>query len=419
MNALKLSTLSLLLCSSISFASSGAGTTGAQILNIPVGARAVSMGDAHTALADDASSLYWNPAGLGILQQSHASFMYNQNIQDQTYSHVGVAVPMEMGGFGASISHLGYGDIKGFDDNGIEQGNVSAYSAVMTVGGAFASDYYSIGMNVKGLQSKLADVSANAFAADFGVQAIYPEEVLGGTLRFGATYRNLGTSLKFIEQKDQLPRNWKLGVAALQMLDKRLNLALDYGHGNDESSVINAGAEVFFSKYLALRAGYLKSDVEGNGLRGGLGLKVGDVSFDYAFASLGDLGLSHRYELGLHFGEIRPLLSPEERKLLRRAKLAIDQQQYSEAVLLLDSLMTLVPNYKPVRSLMKVAMKAQESTERTAKANLQFQYKERLSGNGPDNGQFAELNDIENLIKSADNALNPDLAQTVYEVKEK
>ena len=55
------------------------GTSGGQILNMGVGARAIAMGEAYTAQADDVSSLYWNPAGIGLLNQSQASFMYNQS----------------------------------------------------------------------------------------------------------------------------------------------------------------------------------------------------------------------------------------------------------------------------------------------------------------------------------------------------
>ena len=49
------------------------------ILKIGVGARAIGMGEAYTAQADDVSSLYWNPAGLALMQERQASFMpYDQ-----------------------------------------------------------------------------------------------------------------------------------------------------------------------------------------------------------------------------------------------------------------------------------------------------------------------------------------------------
>ena len=42
------------------------GTTAAPMLKVGIG-RATGMGDAFVAVADDASSAYWNPAGLAQL----------------------------------------------------------------------------------------------------------------------------------------------------------------------------------------------------------------------------------------------------------------------------------------------------------------------------------------------------------------
>ena len=105
---------------------SGPGTAGGNILNFGVGARAIAMGEAYTAVADDASSLYWNPAGIALLNQSQAAFMYNQSFQDMNYSNAGAAVPLENGGLGASVSYLGYGNIDGLDASGNPTGNVNA-----------------------------------------------------------------------------------------------------------------------------------------------------------------------------------------------------------------------------------------------------------------------------------------------------
>ena len=42
------------------------GTTAAKFLHMNVGSRAVGMGGAFTSIANDASAMYWNPAGLGF-----------------------------------------------------------------------------------------------------------------------------------------------------------------------------------------------------------------------------------------------------------------------------------------------------------------------------------------------------------------
>lgn len=50
--------------SRLALAQGGPGTTGAVELKIPVGPRAIAMGEAFVAVANDANAIYWNPAGL-------------------------------------------------------------------------------------------------------------------------------------------------------------------------------------------------------------------------------------------------------------------------------------------------------------------------------------------------------------------
>src|SRR5215510_2370911 len=80
----------------------GPGTTSADVLKIPVGARAVGMGEAYVAQADDVSSLYWNPAGLALMQERQASFMYDQMYQDLKFQNANIGIPLENGAIGGS-----------------------------------------------------------------------------------------------------------------------------------------------------------------------------------------------------------------------------------------------------------------------------------------------------------------------------
>jgi hypothetical protein len=379
-------------------AAGGAGTSGGALLNIGVGARAIAMGEAYTAQADDVSSLYWNPAGIALLNQSQASFMYNQFIRDLTYHNAAVAVPLENGGLGASVSYLSYGPIQGFDDQGNTTGDVNAYSGVGTLGGALLGDFWAAGFNLKAIQTALADVSATGFAADAGATLVYPKEVLGGTMRAGMTVRNLGTGLKFIDQKDPFPRQWRVGVAAVQMMRRKLNLSLDYGQEREMSGAVYGGAEYWVIPNVALRAGYSGADAEGNGLRAGLGLKFRDLSFDYAFSDYGDLGLSHRYEVSMRFGEIRSTLTPEMRRMFRQAKAAIAAGRYGEATLLLDSLIAMGPNYKPFRRYVKIAMTQYEANHMVEAKK----YVPALSSGKTHADERVELQDLEMLLNLSD-----------------
>src|SRR5579864_762104 len=158
---------------------SGPGTTAADILKIGVGARAIGMGEAYVAQADDVSSLYWNPAGLALMQERQASFMYDQMYQDLKFQNANIGIPLENGAIGGSLSYLSYGDIQGFDQNGVMTGNQTAYSGVATLGAAWLGNQWSAGANVKGIQEKLADEKTTAAAFDLGANVIYPKPVLG------------------------------------------------------------------------------------------------------------------------------------------------------------------------------------------------------------------------------------------------
>ena len=67
---------------SIAQGSSKSGTTAAQFLKIGVGARAVGMGSAFAATADDITSIYWNPAGLAANLSNEAMFNHTNWIAD-------------------------------------------------------------------------------------------------------------------------------------------------------------------------------------------------------------------------------------------------------------------------------------------------------------------------------------------------
>jgi type IX secretion system protein PorV len=401
---------------------SGPGTTAADILKIGVGARAIGMGEAYVAQADDVSSLYWNPAGLALMQERQASFMYDQMYQDLKFQNANIGIPLENGAIGGSLSYLSYGDIQGFDQSGVPTGNQSAYSGVATLGAAWLGDQWSAGVNAKGIQEKLADETANDAAFDIGGNVIYPKPVLGGTLRFGAVAQNLGSSMKFEQQSDPLPMDWKVGVAAVQLMDRRLNVSLDYTTPKDDSGFVSSGFEYWLVPFIALRAGYVNSKTEGSGMRAGIGIRYKGVSFDYAYAGQGELGLSHRYELSFRFGEPRPILTSEERKILQQAKAAMRQQRYEQATLLFDSLIELEPRYQPARRYIKVAMAKLEGQQAQMVARQGKVYQPGVEG-GTRKPALPEMDDLEQLLNlgtpksaqtpgaGADNTATPPAAQ--------
>jgi hypothetical protein len=355
------------------------------------------MGEAYVAQADDVSSLYWNPAGLALMQERQASFMYDQMYQDLKFQNANVGIPLENGAIGASLSYLSYGKIEGFDQSGASIGDQTASNGVATLGAAWLGNQWSAGVNVKGIQEKLADEKATGAAFDLGGNVIYPKPLLGGTIRFGGVIRNLGSGIKFEQQSDPLPSDWKLGVAAVQMMNKKLNVSMDYTKPREDSGFLAGGFEYWLVPLIALRAGYVNNKTEGSGMRAGIGLRIKGVSFDYAYTGQGELGSSHRYELSFRFGEPRPILTAEERKILQQAKAAMRAQRYEQATLLFDSLIELEPRYKPARKYIKVAMSKMEGVQSQMLAR-QGKFYQPGQSDGARKAALPEMDDLEQLL---------------------
>jgi len=87
----------MLLIATMAFAdvSTGAGTSGAVFLKIPVSARASAMGDAFVSLSNDANAIYWNPAGLTNINGGSITFTHQDLISDIAYEYVAGAFKLD------------------------------------------------------------------------------------------------------------------------------------------------------------------------------------------------------------------------------------------------------------------------------------------------------------------------------------
>jgi hypothetical protein len=75
----------------------------------------------------------------------------------------------------------------------------------------------------------------------------------------GAALRNLGSGIEFLTQRDPLPREWRLGLALVQMMNRKLCLSMDYGQERVVDAAIYTGAEYWIHPMMALRLGLMNN----------------------------------------------------------------------------------------------------------------------------------------------------------------
>lgn len=277
------------------------GTSGAQSLNITPGARADGMGRANVALSNDATSNWWNPAALAAVDQRVFSLMHTQLVPDLAddvyYEYLGYTQHVEgWGGVGAALIFLTYGKSIATDEQGNERGTFSSYelSPSLSLGTEIAKGL-SAGITLKYVYVSLAPKeftldgqagTGDTFAADLGALYDFP----GLPVRLGLNVQNLGPDISFIDedQSDPIGRNLKFGVGVKPfesgqfrvLMEGDLNKSLVY---SDEKPIWNAGVEIAYSTYAALRGGYIH-DKDGDIVDAtfGFGIQVGTLAFDYA-----------------------------------------------------------------------------------------------------------------------------------------
>lgn len=310
------------------------GTTAAQFLKIGVGPRAIGMGGAFTASADDINSMYWNPAGLSRMKSKEAFFNHIDWILDVKLEYAGFAMDVaDLGTLGAFIS------VMTMDDMPVRtlqqpEGTGELFTAgSLVIGLSYArnlTEEFSIGFNAKYVHEHIWNESAKTIAIDVGTQYVIP---FLNEFRLGASISNFGPKMR-MEGRDiiqtttvgsgegnlintdlqldefELPLLFRIGVAvdAVKTPENRLTIAADAIHPNDNSEYVNAGLEYTWNEIFFIRGGY-KSLFEEDGEQGftvgaGLNYRVLDafkIKVDYAYQDFGRLKNVQYISLGVKF----------------------------------------------------------------------------------------------------------------------
>ncbi len=309
----------------------------ADFLTLGTGARPLGMGNAFTAIANEASTTYYNPAGISQLTHHEVNFMHSTLVGLAAYDVVSYIYPFSPKTvFGLSWLRVGVDDIPitklsvnsraiGPDNRPYVDGTFSNTSNAIMLSGArllktLPRDIsIHLGANLKliyidtyqnanavgggsdlGLLAKTNEDKPAAFS--FGVVA---SDFLTTKLYWNTPPENEGESP---HTETLLPR-LKIGVAYHQKLpifNSRLTLAADVDTRNDYE--FHIGAEYVLFELLALRCGFDGRNGTSRAmyLTAGTGLQLRFVTgaafhVDYAYQRQPDLGISNRISLRILF----------------------------------------------------------------------------------------------------------------------
>jgi hypothetical protein len=312
------------------------------------GARALAMGGAFTAVADDPSTTFWNPAGLASVTSRQILLMHAERFGDLIDRDFAVYVqPVgwnllggEAAGIGLTVIRLGIDDIpftahlaSQLDTNG--DGDISAeeltrlfdlrdqiryesdqeLALLLSYGERLGA--WKFGATLKFIRQSVGEYSSFGIGADLAL------------LRRGV-WRNLDVGLKLQditttylawdspEGKNELilpaivPAlayrwplpDWNLDVVLAASLETRLEnrrSADQYWIGSASANA-HVGAEVGFSKRVFLRGGF-DSGWQAEHLTAGAGFKLPPLTVDYAYAgdTLDIDEVTHRISLSVEF----------------------------------------------------------------------------------------------------------------------
>ncbi len=312
------------------------GTTSAPFLGISIAPRATAMGGAFTAVADDATALYYNPGAISQMSSSQALVSHTEWLVGTGLNWVGFVLNLDgSNAIGVSFTNLDYGEEEVTTESQ-QEGTGEMWSASdISIGLSYArsfTDRFSIGGSVKYIEQKIWHEKSTAFAADVGLifTTAFNDMKLGMSIsNFGNEMRMEGEDLlRKIDIDDEtighnetivgnlktdkwpLPLFFRVGLSmyVLETTFTKMLVAVDAVRPTDNSEIINVGGEFSVYDILFLRAGYksLFRDESEEGLTFGMGLNISQVGgvawkFDYTYADFGILDYIQMYSLSVSF----------------------------------------------------------------------------------------------------------------------
>ncbi|MCB2201395.1 PorV/PorQ family protein [bacterium] len=265
--------------------------------SLGTGGRSLGMGGTFTAFADDASAVYYNPAGIGRLDYHEVSLLHTTLFEGTLYNSAMWAYPVSRNdGIGFGFMRIGTDDIiKRVDGATVGEFSYANSQAIFSYGRRLTSNL-AVGASFKAVNQSLDNLSDWAIGADVGfIIDMHRHLSIGFIAR---DFIRPGPKLQ--AAAEEIPRSYVGGLAIRRLpivSGVDLSAGLDIEKFNERDLKFHGGGEVLFMDRYALRAGYDRNDIAF-----GAGLRAGPIKIDYAYKLMDFVDDSHRFSVSFLLG---------------------------------------------------------------------------------------------------------------------
>jgi hypothetical protein len=306
------------------------GSSGAQFLKIPLCAKESGMAGAVVGLTDEASSIFWNPAGIAKVQGIDMQFTYMRwfDLFDMNAAALAYNIG-EAGVLGVSAISFTSGPIEITNEqspNGTGQYYDAQDIAIGVTYARFLTNEFNVGLTVKYINESIWHESASGVAFDIGTQYRLGFQNLTIAMcmsNFGADLQFAGSDLEVRKQYDSnyplsrlapadlrttafpLPLNFQVGVGFDVYKSDFLNIVgeVDAVHPNDNNERLQFGTQISVFDRFYIRGGYIYNhDTEDYAFGAGANVPTGNtvITFGYSYSNYKILPSVHRISVGLN-----------------------------------------------------------------------------------------------------------------------
>ncbi len=308
------------------------------IFALGAGARSIGLGGATIAMPVDATTIFWNAAGLELLQRKNVTLFYAPLMAGAKYNYVGYAHPsLRVGTFGVAWLHWDVGDVQGRDLTSQETGIATFGQDQFLI--SYAKEFpfaLSVGGTIKYDRQTFTDIDA-ATGVSFDLGFIYRPHLGEGIwqdLSLGVAIQNLiEPRLRLDTETDIPPRTFRASLAKPVHLGDGadvVNLLFNFKNSVEGTpSRLQFGAEYVYQNRAMLRLGS-----NGQVFSFGAGVTYQNFTIDYAMANYSNdvngtegLNAPHRISITMQLGKTKTeLIEAERRKEQDRAENQVKRQ---------------------------------------------------------------------------------------------